>query len=60
MAGRDPSKAGGFAVAYYGGIPQDVAVSAKRRLDPKLSDVIHRFRKRFDLASKNTTVFEAQ
>jgi ADP-ribosylglycohydrolase len=48
---------GGIAEAYYG-IPQDLAVKAKQLLDPKLIDVIHRFRKRFGLASKNKTVFD--
>jgi ADP-ribosylglycohydrolase len=49
---------GGIAEAYYGGVPQDLAVKAKRLLDPKLIDVIHRFRERFGLASRNKTVFD--
>lgn len=40
---------GGVAEAFYGGIPRDLAVSAKQLLDPKLIDVIHRFRSRFGL-----------
>ena len=49
---------GGIAEAFYGGIPQDLAVSAKQLLDPKLTDVVRRFRSRFGLATKDTTVFD--
>jgi len=49
---------GGIAEAYYGGIPQDLAIKAKELLDPKLFDVIHRFRMQFGLASTNKTVFD--
>lgn len=50
--------AGGIAEAYYGDIPQDIAVDAKQLLDPKLTAVIHRFRGRFGLATINPTVFD--
>ena len=49
---------GGIAEAFYGGIPQALTLRAKRLLDPKLTDVIHRFRNRFGLATKNATVFD--
>ena len=49
---------GGIAEAYYRGIPQDLAVKAKQLLDPKLSDVIHRFRGQYGLVSKSPTVFD--
>ena len=49
---------GGIAEAYYSGIPQDLAMKAKPLLDPKLSDVIHRFREQYGLASKSPTVFD--
>jgi ADP-ribosylglycohydrolase len=49
---------GGIAEAFYGGVPQDLAASAKELLDPKLTDVIHRFRDRFGLAAENATVFD--
>jgi ADP-ribosylglycohydrolase len=49
---------GGVAEAFYGGIPQDLAASAKQVLDPKLIDVVRRFRSRFGLATKETTVFD--
>ena len=49
---------GGVAEAYYRGIPPDLAMKAKELLDPKLSDVIHRFRMQFNLASNNKTVFD--
>jgi ADP-ribosylglycohydrolase len=50
--------AGGIAEAFYGEIPQDIALSAKQLLDPKLTAVIHRFRGRFGLATTNSTVFD--
>jgi ADP-ribosylglycohydrolase len=43
---------GGIAEAYYGGVPQDFAIRAKQLLDPELTDVIHRFCDRFDLATE--------
>jgi ADP-ribosylglycohydrolase len=49
---------GGVAEAFYGGIPQDLAASAKQVLDPKLIEVVRRFRSRFGLATKETTVFD--
>jgi ADP-ribosylglycohydrolase len=49
---------GGIAEAYYKMIPQDLARKAKQLLDPKLVDVIHRFRTQFSLASNNKTVFD--
>ena len=49
---------GGIAEAYYGGVPQDLAMKAKQLLDPRLSDVIHRFRAQYGLASKSPTVFD--
>ena len=49
---------GGIAEAYYGGVPQDLAMRAKQLLDPRLSDVIHRFRAQYGLASKSPTVFD--
>jgi ADP-ribosylglycohydrolase len=50
--------AGGIAEAYYGGIPQELAANSKKLVDPKLIDMIHRFRNRFGLASGNVTVFD--
>ncbi len=50
--------AGGIAEAYYEGVPNELAEKARRLLDPKLIDVIHRFRNRFGLTSENTTVFD--
>lgn len=49
---------GGIAEAFYGGIPQDLAVRAKQLLDLKLTDVIRRFRSRFGLATQDATVFD--
>jgi ADP-ribosylglycohydrolase len=49
---------GGIAEAFYGGVPQDLAASAKELLDPKLTDVIHRFRDQFGLAAENATEFD--
>lgn len=49
---------GGIAEAYYRGVPQDLAMKARQLLDPKLSDVIHRFRKKYGLASESPTVFD--
>jgi ADP-ribosylglycohydrolase len=49
---------GGVAEAFYGGIPQDLASSAKQVLNPSLIDVIRRFRSRFGLATQNATVFD--
>jgi len=49
---------GGIAEAFYGGIPLDIAASAKQLLDPKLTDGIHRFRDRFGLATKDATIFD--
>jgi ADP-ribosylglycohydrolase len=49
---------GGIAEAFYGGIPQNLTLGAKQLLDPKLIDVIRRFRSRFGLAIKNATVFD--
>jgi len=51
---------GGIAEAYYRGVPQDLAVKAKHLLDPKLSDVIHRFREQYGLSSQSPTVFDYQ
>lgn len=42
---------GGVAEAYYGGVPQDLALRAREILDPRLVTVIDRFRKQFGLAS---------
>lgn len=50
--------AGGIAEAFYRGIPQDLAAIAKELLDPKLTDVIRRFRDQFGLAAENATVFD--
>ena len=50
--------AGGIAEAFYGEIPQNIVISAKQLLDPKLAAVIHRFRCRFGLATINSTVFD--
>lgn len=40
---------GGVAEAYYGGVPQDLALHAREILDPRLVTVIDRFRKQFGL-----------
>jgi ADP-ribosylglycohydrolase len=50
--------AGGIAEAYYGSIPPDFSAKAKQLLDPRLSDVIHRFRNRFGLATEHKTAFD--
>jgi ADP-ribosylglycohydrolase len=49
---------GGIAEAFYEGIPQDLAMKAKWLLDPKLAEVVHRFRSRFGLINKNPTAFD--
>ena len=49
---------GSVAEAYYGGVPHDLALRAEQLLDPKLTDVIRRFRNRFGLASGHRTAFE--
>src|SRR5262245_16676683 len=40
---------GGVAEAYYGGVPDDLAVLGRALLDPALLDVVDRFRARFSL-----------
>lgn len=44
---------GGVAEAYYGGVPQDLAVRAIELLDVKLVTVVDRFRNQFGLASEH-------
>ena len=39
--------AGGVAEAYYGGVPSHIADPVRRLLDPRLLDVVDRFRERF-------------
>jgi ADP-ribosylglycohydrolase len=44
---------GGVAEAYYGGVPQDLAVRAIEVLDVELVTVMDRFRNQFGLASQH-------
>ena len=41
--------AGGVAEAYYGGLPPELAGNVLARLDPRLADVVRRFRERYGL-----------
>jgi ADP-ribosylglycohydrolase len=38
---------GGIAEAYYGGVPSSIAAEVRRRLDPRLLEVVDQFRERF-------------
>jgi ADP-ribosylglycohydrolase len=40
---------GGVAEAYYGGVPEPLAAQGRERLDPRLLEVVDRFRERFAL-----------
>jgi ADP-ribosylglycohydrolase len=40
---------GGIAEAFFGGVPEALAVQGRALLDPRLLDVVDRFRERFSL-----------
>lgn len=49
---------GGIAEAFYGGVPNELAIEARRLLDPALADVVRQFRNRFGLTGESATVFD--
>ena len=39
--------AGSIAEAYYGGVPDEIAIEVRSRLKPEMLDVVDQFNKRY-------------